>query len=55
MDTLRSDVMYVVTEYGCVNLFGDDLPTRAKKLISIAHPQFREKLTFDAKKIGIIY
>lgn len=55
VDTLRSDVMYVVTEYGCVNLFGDDLPTRAKKLISIAHPQFREKLTFDAKKIGIIY
>ena len=55
VDTLRSDVMYVVTEYGCINLFGDDLPTRAKKLISIAHPQFREQLTFDAKKMGIIY
>lgn len=55
VDTLRSDVQYVVTEYGCVNLFGDDLPTRAKKLISIAHPSFRDQLTFDAKKAGIIY
>lgn len=55
VDTLRSDVQYVVTEYGCVNLFGEDLPTRAKKLISIAHPKFREQLTFDAVKNGIIY
>ena len=53
--TLRSDVMYVCTEYGLVNLFGKDLPTRAKLLISIAHPQFREQLEFDAKKCGIIY
>ena len=55
IDTLRSDAQYIVTEYGCVNIFGDDLPTRAKKLISIAHPQFREQLEFDAKKYGIIY
>lgn len=53
--TLRSDVMYVCTEYGLVNLFGKDLPTRAKLLISIAHPQFRDQLEFDAKKCGIIY
>jgi 4-hydroxybutyrate CoA-transferase len=52
---LRSDVQYVVTEYGCVNLFGEDLPTRAKLLISIAHPQFRDQLMFEAKKHGIIY
>lgn len=54
-DTLRSDVQYVVTEFGCVNLFGEDLPTRARRLISIAHPQFREELLFQAKKNNIIY
>lgn len=53
--TLASDVQYVVTEYGCVNLFAKDVPTRAKLLISIAHPQFREKLLFDAKQKHIIY
>lgn len=53
--TLRSEVQYVCTEYGCVYLFGADLPTRAKRLISIAHPQFREQLEFDAKKVGLIY
>lgn len=53
--TLRSDVQYIVTEYGCVDLFGEDLPTRAKRLISISHPEFREELTFEAKKHNIIY
>ena len=53
--TLRTDVMYVVTEYGCVNLKFCDIPTRAKKLISIAHPDFRDELTFEAKKHGFIY
>lgn len=53
--TLASDVQYVVTEYGCVDLFAKDVPTRAKLLISIAHPEFREKLMFDAKQKYIIY
>jgi 4-hydroxybutyrate CoA-transferase len=53
--TLRSDVQYVVTEYGCVDLFGEDLVTRAKRLISIAHPQFRDELMFQAKKNYLIY
>lgn len=53
--TLRTDVMYVVTEYGCVNLRFCDIPTRARKLISIAHPDFRDELTFEAKKYGYIY
>lgn len=53
--TLRADVQYIVTEYGCVDLFGEDIPTRAKRLISIAHPQFREELTFLAKKNNMIY
>ena len=53
--TLRAETMYVVTEYGCVNLRFCDIPTRAKKLISIAHPDFRDELTFEAKKAGLIY
>lgn len=53
--TLRAEVMYIATEYGCVNLQYCDIPTRAKKLISIAHPDFRDELTFEAKKNGLIY
>ena len=40
-----SDVSYIVTEYGMVNLKGKSVWQRAKALISIAHPIFREKLT----------
>jgi len=42
--TPRSDVHYVVTEYGAVNLAGRSLQERAKLLISIAHPDDREAL-----------
>ena len=42
--TPRSDVMYVVTEYGMVNLKGKSVCERARALISIAHPDFREGL-----------
>ena len=40
--TPRSDVMYVVTEYGMVNLKGKSVAERAQSLISIAHPDFQE-------------
>jgi acyl-CoA hydrolase len=46
--THRSDVMYVVTEYGMVNLKGKSVAERAKALISIAHPDFREGLERQA-------
>jgi acyl-CoA hydrolase len=46
--TTRSDVMYVVTEYGIVNLKGKSVPERARSLISIAHPDFREGLERQA-------
>jgi acyl-CoA hydrolase len=42
--TPRSDVMYVVTEFGIVNLKGKSVAERATSLISIAHPDFREGL-----------
>ncbi len=46
--TPRSDVMYVVTEYGMVNLKGKSVGERALALISIAHPDFREHLERQA-------
>ncbi len=42
--TPRPDVQWVVTEYGAVNLYGKSLQERAKLLISIAHPDYREQL-----------
>ena len=42
--TPRSDVQWVVSEYGAVNLYGKSLQERAKLLISIAHPDDREML-----------
>jgi acyl-CoA hydrolase len=46
--TPRSDVMYVVTEYGMINLKGKSVAERAMALISIAHPDFREGLEREA-------
>jgi len=48
------DTHFVVTEYGCVNLKGLSLQQRAKALISISHPDFREQLTQSAHKLGLI-
>ena len=42
--TTRTDVHYIVTEYGAVNLRGKSLRERARLLISIAHPKFRDEL-----------
>lgn len=44
MTTLRSDVDYVVTEYGVAKLTGKTISERKKELIMIAHPNFREEL-----------
>ena len=52
--TPRSDVMYVVTEYGMVNLKGKSVSERAKALISIAHPDFREELECQALEHRLI-
>jgi hypothetical protein len=46
--TPRSDIMYVVTEYGIVNLKGKSIAERAQALIGIAHPDFREGLERQA-------
>ena len=48
----RNYIDYIVTEYGVVNLKGASVRDRAKMLISVAHPEDREKLTYDAKKLN---
>lgn len=52
--TPRTDAMYVVTEYGMVCLKGRTVPERAKLLIGIAHPDFREGLEREAHEAGVI-
>ncbi len=51
--TPRTDMMYVVTEHGIVNLKGKSAPERARALIGIAHPEFREELEREAHARGL--
>lgn len=50
----RNDVDYVVTEYGVAHLRGTSIAERVRALIEIAHPDFREALYEEARKIGYI-
>ena len=52
--TPRSEVQYVATEYGCVNLKILNMSDRVRALISLAHPDFRDQLTQEAKDCGLI-
>ncbi len=54
VSTSRNDVQWIVTEYGSAMLKNKSISNRVKQLINIAHPDFRERLTFEAKKIGWI-
>ena len=46
----RSQVYFLATEYGIVNLEGRSTWERAESLISIAHPDFREELIKEAQE-----
>src|SRR6476620_11579484 len=50
----RSDVHYVITEYGIAYLFGKSIRERALALIEVAHPRWREMLLSSAKKLGYV-
>lgn len=52
--TPRSDVQYVATEFGCVNLKVLTMNDRARALIRLAHPDFRDELTQNAKQMGLL-
>jgi 4-hydroxybutyrate CoA-transferase len=49
--TMRADVDYVVTEYGVAHLRGKGLRERARALLDIAHPDFREQTMEDAARL----
>ncbi len=49
----RSQVHYIATEYGVVNLAGRSTWEMAEALISIAHPQFRDALVKQAEAVNI--
>lgn len=52
--TTRNDVHYIVTEYGVAYLYGKTIRQRAQALINIAHPNFRDELTHEARKLGYL-
>lgn len=52
--TPRSDVQYVVTEYGIAYLHNQSIEKRVKSLVAIAHPDFRDQLIKEAKDAGLI-
>jgi 4-hydroxybutyrate CoA-transferase len=54
VSTSRNDVHFIVTEYGAANLRGKSIHERAKALIAIAHPNFRESLTAQARAQGML-
>jgi 4-hydroxybutyrate CoA-transferase len=49
--TTRNHVRFVVTEYGVAELYAKNVRQRAKALISIAAPEFREDLEQKAKEM----
>ncbi|MDD3393332.1 MAG: 4-hydroxybutyrate--acetyl-CoA CoA transferase [Clostridia bacterium] len=52
--TTKNEVDFLVTENNIVRLKGQTASARAKMLISLAAPQFREELEFEAKKMNLI-
>jgi acyl-CoA hydrolase/GNAT superfamily N-acetyltransferase len=50
----RTDVHYVVTEYGIAYLFGKSIRQRATALIELAHPKFRPELFAQAQVLGYL-
>jgi acyl-CoA hydrolase len=50
----RSNVDHIVTEYGIAYMRGRTVRERTRNLIAVAHPDFRDQLTEEARKLGYI-
>jgi acetyl-CoA hydrolase len=50
--TSRNHVHYVVTEFGVADLYGKTIRQRARQLINVAHPDFREDLKKQASELN---
>jgi acyl-CoA hydrolase len=51
--TTRAHVRTVVTEWGVAELFGRSLDERAAALIAIAHPDHRDRLRMESRRLGL--
>ena len=47
----RAFVHYVVTEYGVASLMGKSLRERARELVAVSHPDFRNDLAAEARRM----
>lgn len=52
--TLKNTVDKVVTEWGVAELRGRSIRERAASLIAIAHPDYRDQLTREARNLGYL-
>jgi len=52
--TLKNTVDNIVTEYGVAELRGRSISERARALVAIAHPNFRDELTAKAREFGYL-
>jgi len=52
--TPRSEAQYFVTEYGVADVRNHCIRERVEAMIKIAHPQFRDQLAAEARKVGLI-
>ncbi len=52
--TPRSCADYVITEYGVAKIKGQSVSRRVRNIISIAHPDFRDELTSEARRRNLI-
>ncbi|MBN2223239.1 MAG: 4-hydroxybutyrate CoA-transferase [Deltaproteobacteria bacterium] len=52
--TPRSDVHYIVTEWGVADLWLKSIPARVREMLKIAHPDFRDELEREAKEAQLL-
>lgn len=52
--TIKNTIDKVVTEWGVAELRGRSIRHRARALIDIAHPDFRDALGRDARELGLL-
>jgi acyl-CoA hydrolase len=51
---MKNTVDHVVTEYGVADMRGRSIAQRARSLVAIAHPAFRDRLTAEAREMGYL-
>ncbi len=52
--TLKNTVDHVVTEYGVADMRGRSISQRARALIAVAHPRFRDELEAEARLLDYL-